>query len=289
MLKTYLFALIVGVQAIFGLNATVEFVDNPVDLSSRPVAETIVSREDYALAKRQEDYLLKLTEMGIKLHPGTDFAKDSVDNPVQMKQCASLVYRTLSVMPPETVKKLKNLTLYFNSTGRRGLGGGSTIILRCQNVSDKELVSVLVHELGHIQDTGVLSGASWTGNSEFVDGQAPVFMNDLSLDFYRISFNDEASLKTTAVPEDFVSGYAMSDPFEDFAETYNYYLLHGDHFRLMLDESEALRSKYQFMKDVVFADQEFDYQTDQIHKITGARNYDATQVGYNLNNFLANV
>ena len=32
----------------------------------------------------------------------------------------------------------------------RGLGGGDTIYLRCNNVSDHELVGVFVHEMGHI-------------------------------------------------------------------------------------------------------------------------------------------
>lgn len=289
MLKTYLLALIVGVQTIFGINATVEFIDNPQQLTSRPVAETAPLGDGTVLAKQEDDYLQKLRDMGIAIHPGQEFAADSVDNPVQLKHCASLVYKTLEVMPPEAVNKVKNLTLYFNAKGRRGLGGGSTIILRCQDVSDSELVSVLVHELGHIEDTGVLTGSIFAGNSEFMDGLAPVFQNDLSLEFYRISFLDEGHLKKTAQSEDFVTGYAMSDPFEDFAETYNYYLLHGDHFRMLAESNSTLAKKYSFMKKQVFAEQEFDYQTAQLESLNKVRSYDATLVGYNLKDFLANT
>ena len=288
MLKTYLFALTVGLQAVFGLNATAQYIDRPLDLPSRPVAETRLTGDSNVLARQEEDYLQKIRDLGIVINPGKEFAADSQDNPIQLKHCASLVYRTLEVMPPETVGKLKNLTLYFNSTGRRGLGGGSTIILRCQDVSDQELVSVLVHELGHIEDTGVLKGSFFAGNSEFVDGAAPIFQNDVSLDFYRISFVNEEKLKKESSALDFVSGYAMSDPFEDFAETYNYYLLHGDHFRQIAEENLVLKKKYEFMKNQIFAGQEFDYQTDQSDIKKNYRNYDATLVGYNLNNFLAN-
>ena len=34
--------------------------------------------------------------------------------------------------------------------------------------------SVLVHEMGHIVDTGLKTGNSWTGNSEFMDGELPI-------------------------------------------------------------------------------------------------------------------
>jgi len=252
MLKTYLFALIVGIQAIFGLNATVGQIDNGPEIPSRPVAAIDDRVVTTVQANKQPDYLQKLKDMGMKLHPGSSFAPDNVENPVQLKHCASLVYRTLSVMPPETVGQVKNLTLYFNSTGRRGLGGGSTIILRCQDVTDEELVSVLVHELGHIADTGVLTGNAESEKSEFMDGENHVYENDPSLPFYRISFQNEANLKSSSTPDDFVSGYAMTDPYEDFAETYNYYILHGDHFRDMISKNSKLKAKYIFMRDRVF-------------------------------------
>ncbi|MCC6643751.1 putative zinc-binding metallopeptidase, partial [Candidatus Peregrinibacteria bacterium] len=186
-----------------------------------------------------------------------------------------------------------NLTLYFSSTGRRGLGGGSTIILRCQNVTDSELVGVLVHELGHIKDTGVLKGDFWAGESEFKDGEKAIFQNDLSLDFYRISFANEKALKKGAVEKDFVSGYAMSDPFEDFAETYNFYILHGEQFRKMAEDNPNLQAKYDYMRDIVFEGREYgnyeriSYDGDLSKELLKKRNYDSTILEYNLKEFLA--
>jgi hypothetical protein len=295
MLKTYLFALVVGLQAAFGLNATVGYLDNhSVDFASRPSAATAQWETAGQQNSKDRDYLAAITDLGIKLHPGSEFDSGSVYNDQSEKHCASLVYRTFSVMPMETVSKVKNLTFYYNSKGRRGLGGGSTIILRCQNIADRELVSVLVHELGHIQDTGVMNGNFWAGKSSFMDGAAPVYLDDPSLEFYRISFLDESTRKSTATDSDFVTGYAKTDPFEDFAETYNFYLLQGPAFREMLEESQSLQKKYDFMREVVFAGQEFDYSLPLIgavrpgNGLKNGRNYDSTVLEFDLKKFLAN-
>jgi len=290
MLKTYLFAIIIGLQAAIGLNVTASMVDNHPGYDSQPIIVSAQAADTSGLAgaaNEKTDALTELQKMGITLHPGKDFTADSNDDPKATLACASLVYKTLQVMPAETVKQIKNLTLYFNATGRRGLGGGSTIILRCQNVSDEELVGVLVHELGHIEDTGVLKGTIWAGESEFKDGQAPIYQDDASLDFYRISFQNDHQLLDKAQDADFVSGYAMSDPFEDFAETYNFYVLHGQSFRQMKINNTALAAKYAFMKDEVFKGREFDNDIPDGSGSYSSRHYDSTVLGFNLKNFLA--
>ncbi len=292
MLRTYLFAFIIGIQTIFGLNFGTEileagqaFTENGYD--SRPVAQNIQLTSDLYSQIEEQDYLKRLTDLGITLHPGQDYDQDSVDNPYEKNKCASLVYKTLQAMPEQTTKQIKNLTLYFSPEGSRGLGGGSTIILRCQNVSDGELVSVLVHELGHIQDTGVMNGNFWVKESEFKDGKSSIYQDDPSLGFYRISFLNASTIKKSAKEEDFVTGYAMTDPFEDFAETYNFYVLHGENFRTIMAGNEALEKKYIFMRDMVFSGQEFSNDENKDFSLFTARNYDSTIIGFNLEKFLA--
>ncbi len=236
---------------------------------------------------QEQDFQKKIEQLGITLHPGTDYTADSKSDPISMNHCAELVYQTLKVMPEETVGKLKNLTLYFNASGRRGLGGGSTIILRCQNVTDEELVSVLVHELGHIEDTAVMKGNFWAGESEFMDGKNAIYEDDASLDFYRISFKDEKTLIAGASDMDFVSGYAKSDPFEDCAESYNFYLLHGGEFRKFADNNLALAKKYSFLKEKVFGGREFGFDLKTEFAFADDRNYDSTVLDYRLKDFLA--
>lgn len=297
MLKSYLLALVAGFQAVVGMNFSTQIfaqqlessphVDQPVVYESRPVAQTTPVTKLATTVSQDTDFIKDLKDLNISLHPGSDYAKDSVDNPVSLQHCASLVYQTLKLVPKDVSSKVKDLTLYFNSTGRRGLGGGSTIILRCQNVTDQELVSVFVHELGHIKDTGVLQGNFWAGESEFRDGKNSIFNDDPSLDFYRVSFVNDKQIKKTASELDFVSGYAMTDPFEDFAETFNYYLLHGDDFRQLAAHNDALELKYNFMKEKVFAGKEYNFQSEDDSSLLTTRKYDSTLIGYNLDKFLA--
>jgi len=248
------------------------------------LAESKYIEYNRSAGSSEESHAASLEEMGISLHPGTDFAPESKSSPSSLKRCKSLVYRTLKSLPQEPVKRLKNLTLYFNDEGRRGLGGGGTIILRCQNLEDAELVGVLVHEMGHITDTGVLNGTSESGYGGFMDGSNPVYKNDPSMAFYGLSFENETTLKADATEYDFVSGYAMSDPFEDFAESYAYYILHGDEFRELLKSNTILQEKYDYLKTRVFDGKE--YYNGVVESVkTTERQYDVTVLPYDLKKF----
>jgi hypothetical protein len=248
------------------------------------LAESAVIDYNGSAGFSDESYAENLEEMGISLHPGTDYDPGSKSSPSSLKHCKSLVYRTLRSLPKEPVKRLKNLTLYFKDEGRRGLGGGGTVILRCQNMEDEELVGVLVHEMGHIMDTGVMNGTQKSGYSGYMDGGNPVYKDDSSVDFYSLSFSDELTLKEEASDLDFVSGYAMSDPFEDFAESYAYYILHGDEFRVMAKDNEVLQEKYDYLKTRVFNGKEY-YNGDVEAVRTYERQYDVTVLPYDLDKF----
>jgi len=241
----------IGITSFVFLLTYVVFFQNGIAFNYYLEGKTSVLDVDSFDNVANLNYEDKFKELNIILHPGTEYTSSSEIVPSKtLEYCESLVYRTLKSLPERSVKHLKHLTLYFADKGRRGLGGGDTVILRCQNVSDDELVSVLVHEMGHVTDTGVLVGHTSKGRSEFNDGVNPVYNDDPSLGFYRISFINEKSLKKDASSLDFVSGYAMTDPFEDFAESYNFYILHGPTFREMAKYNDVLRQKYDFLKGV---------------------------------------
>lgn len=235
-------------------------------------------------ASEEEHYANQLESLGLRLYPGSSYSSNDRSTNSSLNHCKALVYQTLTSLPKEHREYLQHLTLY-SAEGRRGLGGGSTIILRCSDVTDKELVSVLVHEMGHIVDTGLETGTAESGKSEFMDGSIPVYKDDKSLRFYRISWQNESTLKESSDKTNFVTGYAMSDPFEDFAETYNYYILHGQQFKQMAKYDKTLRRKYIYMKYFVFGGQEFDYDP---YTATSAeqRNYDSTLLNYDYETFL---
>ena len=204
-----------------------------------------------------------------------------VVNPDKKQKIVSV----LEKLPLNHTSGLKNLVLDYDPKAYRGLGGKNIIILRAVNMDDQEFTAVMIHEIGHNVDLGHLSELDKTNKSEFMDGKKPVYEGDLSLDFYRISWENDQTRKKTASNLDFVSGYAMTDPFEDFAETYVYYVLHNKEFKSLTQTSDKLLAKYNFMKSKVFNGKEFDtgeYLTENLFR----RPWDITIMTYELDNFL---
>lgn len=186
-----------------------------------------------------------------------------------------------NIIPEEHLSSLENLILDYNPEAHRGLGGKSIIILRAVNIDLSEFYSVMVHEIGHTVDLGYFTETDDSEVSGFKDGKKNVFETDPSLGFYRISWKNDTELNKTASNLDFVSGYAMTDPFEDFAESYVYYVLHNKDFKSKTQTSPALLAKYEFMKNEIFQNREFDtgeYLINDLKK----RPWDITVLDYDL-------
>lgn len=230
-------------------------------------------------------YEQRLSSLGVALRPGTEHRQDSKSTREASERCRSLVYRALLKLPPGHRNQLKELTLFYTNDGRRGLGGSNSITLRCLNVDDSELVAVFLHEIGHLVDATYLTGQS-IATSGFSDFGTPVPADDPSARFFQISWQNEFTKKPYATELDFVSGYAESDPFEDFAETYAYFRLHGAEFRRLTETSTELRKKYDFMKREVFGGKEFGDYKGNSDLNQWERFYDVTVLSYSLNLFL---
>ncbi len=196
------------------------------------------------------------------------------------------IMSVIKKLPANHLATLKNLVLDYNSTAHRGLGGKELIILRAVNIGKEEFFAVMIHEIGHNVDLGYLGEANQNEKSNFTDNGKPVYKTDPSLNFYKISWDDDQTRKKDAGNLDFVSGYAVTDPFEDFAESYIYYVLHNKDFKSKTQTSAKLLQKYNFMKNKVFNGKEFDtgnYLSDKLNN----RPWDITLLSYNLNSFLA--
>jgi len=219
--------------------------------------------------------------------PKIDFAVRNLESSqaTLIDSAKSRILEAMAKLPAGHTASVGNIILDYDKNAYRGLGGNKLIILRAVNMGDTEFVGVLIHEIGHNVDFAFLKPADKRKKSAFMDMGNPVYSSDNSVRFYGISWMDEKTMKNAANNMDFVSGYAMSDPFEDFAETYAYYVLHGNDFRALTATSEALYAKYNFMKNVVFNGIEFD--TDDGKVEANNRPWDVTLISYNLDNFLA--
>ena len=154
-------------------------------------------------------------------------------------------------LPSSCRDNLDHLVVRYDPSAPRGQGTSSTILIR-GGMSKKETVSIMVHECGHIVDLGSMQGTQDSGESVYPDGSIPTYNNDLSAAFYSISWSDVVSKYSTSDENDFVSGYAASDPFEDFAESFILYALHNDAFKKMANQNEVISQKYDFMKNFIF-------------------------------------
>ncbi|MDH3324867.1 MAG: putative zinc-binding metallopeptidase [Candidatus Peregrinibacteria bacterium] len=176
---------------------------------------------------------------------------------IELSKIKKSIKNVIAALPAEHLDVLEDLEIRNRKHNSRGMGNSKKIILNTVTIDNqKELMAVLIHEMGHVVDLGLFKGKS-KRSSVFKDGKRSVKADDKSLEFYKISWYNEKTKKRDSKSSDFVSGYAKYDPFEDFAETYLFYRLHGEKFRKLAETSSKLKRKYNFMKKMVFDNEEF--------------------------------
>lgn len=262
------------IQALsFGLWQTMQPASAEVQMSAAPETQAIVVDHQAASEKHSFDHL----KFAARTKDDDFFLLDPVKR--------NSLIDVLKKLPNEHLSVLDNLVLDYDPKAHRGLGGKNIIIIRAVDMGPVEFTGVMIHEIGHTVDLGYLKEMNKLKPSEFKDGKKAVYEGDPSLDFYKISWENEKIRNKKANNLDFVSGYAMSDPFEDFAESYVYYVLHNKDFRSKTQTSDTLLQKYNFMKYVVFGGKEFETGKLLTEKLNN-RPWDITVLSYDLNNFL---
>lgn len=120
----------------------------------------------------------------------------------------------------------------------RGQIRGKNITVSNQVVDDAEFLKLIAHEVAHFVDIYILRA---TENS-----------SDPSLDFYKISWKTPKIKSANARISSFVSGYSATNQYEDFAETFVWYVFHNKTFLDQAMRNTDLREKYLFFADNVF-------------------------------------
>lgn len=170
----------------------------------------------------------------------------AVDQPDILPRQRTLADTLLRLLPSGCDRQLKNLYVRYDHPANRGLGGKGTIILD-GSVPDDEFLTLLTHECGHLAHAA-LSGTPSSGDSGLRDG-SQVFYNDSpAIGFFRISWMSDRVRREGSRAEDFVSGYAITDMFEDFAETYTYYLYQRADMEARARTNDAIRRKLDWME-----------------------------------------
>lgn len=135
------------------------------------------------------------------------------------------------------------LLLFWNDFETRGRMREKKIYLySLERLQDNEIFSVFVHEFWHYYD---------------IYGLPRSRFGDLSEKFYEISWEEVDILKAGQEVHNFVSGYAMTNKYEDFAESYTYYILHNSAFLERSFQNPVLAQKYAFFEQYTFPQKEF--------------------------------
>ncbi len=133
-----------------------------------------------------------------------------------------------------------------------------------------ETIAVWVHEFGHFIDLYYFKKQVLT---------------DLSDYYYNLSWDWVKVIKSWQTYDDFVSWYAMTNKYEDFAESFAYFVLHNEDFKEKSKKSIILRNKYDFFSKYLFRKKEFEKSNFWDEKIK-AYYRDITKINFSLQNFL---
>lgn len=139
------------------------------------------------------------------------------------------------------------------------------------NLDIKEFIAVAIHEFSHFYDLYIL--------------EKKVLL-DVSDIFYDISWETTTVMKESMDEKSFVSWYAMTNKYEDFSETYTYYVLHNSDFYSKSLNSPVLMEKYNFFRKFVFTNEEF--ITGEFKNNLEIEDYyrDTTKIDFSLEKFL---
>jgi hypothetical protein len=78
----------------------------------------------------------------------------------------------------------------------------------------------------------------------------------------------------------------MTNKYEDFAESFTYYVLHNGDFLEKSNNSNLLKNKYDFFKKIVFRNNEFSGINFSNNEKIQKYYRDITKIDINLENFL---
>lgn len=179
-------------------------------------------------------------------------------------------------------QSLEEVNVTKDEWKRRGHSTHNNITINVWWISSYiEFFEVLTHEIGHVVDLWILEWEATEKDANFTEFGKIVFAtDDPSVSFYWLSFSSESVRTSTAKRQDFVSGYGMTDPFEDFSECFNAYLNHNAYFKYLAKNNPILRKKYNFIAN--YFDWEFlnanSSDVSMVKKSLTRRPFDTTKI-----------
>lgn len=169
---------------------------------------------------------------------------------------------------------LLSIDMYQYSAEVRGrMEKKKIFIFGILSLSHQEFLSLLIHEFGHYYD---------------IYSMPRTRFGDESQSFYDISWESVTTPRDSMTVGDFVSGYAMTNQYEDFSESYTYYILHNREFLEKAGHSVVLQKKYDFFRNTIFTRNQF-YKENFGTESAQDYYWDITKLGIDIKKFLQYV
>ncbi len=210
-----------------------------------------------------------------------DYCAITIFDSSKISNKQKLYYQTLIIYALKKFKSygidfsdyIGSIVIKFENTKSRGYSSRSQMVLNVRPMgSYSEFINVVIHELGHFVDfSHLVWDLSLPKDTTYTEFGKIVFpVDDPSVDFYKLNRSNENTRKKWITYKDFVSGYAMTDPFETLAETMHFYVNYNGIFRELVKQSTILREQYQFMDELFWGQ----YISDGLKKKSEFEKYD---------------
>lgn len=173
------------------------------------------------------------------------------------KKQKEIISSAIKDIPCIFLLNLLEVKVFQDKNKPRAMTNGYVLYIREDLFDLPEATNIIIHEFAHIIDISYFDSIDFSEKSNFKDGNMDIFLDDLSVNFYSISWKNNTEWKTTTKQEDFLSTYARTDPFEDFADAFLYYVKNGENFRNLIKDNKVLEKKYNFIKNNIFGGKEF--------------------------------
>lgn len=167
----------------------------------------------------------------------TDVAISSNANTTSIVARKGIISKVLHAKPMDFTYRA--LAIFIDATliEPRGRMQGRLISLSAGVSRDSEFLKLFVHELGHYIDIYVLTSIDRV---------------DTSSNFYAISWKSTNVKRSTESISSFVTGYALTNQYEDFAESLVFYIFHNRIFEDRAMRNDSIRQKYLFFQKYLF-------------------------------------
>lgn len=231
---TGVLSLLLGIAAIL---LAVPSVANDRTVATVHTAASMLPKRTTKIASSQKKRRIPLVAAVIAKKPESTYLP-AVDIPGITETHKKIATAVLRALPSACRDNLKNFAVLYKNATRRGLGGKTTIILD-GSVPDTEFAALLVHECGHVI-SGNLVGSADSGDSGYRDGSEIYFQSSPMVTFWNIAWTTTGTKKPGMTDNDFISGYAQSDPYEAFAELFAAYVLQRDMVRTHANNNETI-------------------------------------------------